>query len=107
MEEKMQDRTPNKQKLSMLESTEQRKIFSTLSPQYLFPPNFSIYKSRTENTMHILFSFTPKEPPLDIRLVKAQRRNRKFPRVVTQWSIISRLYFLRFSQRSPFIYVVV
>ena len=107
MEEKMQDRPPNKQKLSMLESTEQRKVFSTLSPQYLFPPNFSIYKSRTENTMHILISPTPKEPPLDIRLVKAQRRNRKFPRVVTQWSIISRLYFLSFSQRQPFIYFVV
>ena len=72
-----QDRPPDAQKFPMDQNSEQRNTSSTLSPQYLFPPNSAIFESGVT------------------------------PRVVTQWSIISRFYFLRFSQCPPFIFSIV
>ena len=98
---------PDAQKFSRVQNSEQRNIFSTLSPQYFFPPNSTTFESRKEGMAQIIFPPSPQDQPPDARVLKAQSRGGVTPRVVTQWSIISKLYFLRFSQRHPFIFSIV
>ena len=101
-----QDRPPDTQKKSMLKSSEQTNNSGNLSPQYLFPPNSITFESKNKGTAHTIFPPPSQDQPPDTRIFQAQKGG-VTPRVVTQWSIISRFYFLRFSQRPPFIFSVV
>ena len=99
----LQDCHPDAQKFSMFQSSEETNNSSTLSPQYLFPPNFVTFENKKDSMAHIILPPPPQDRTTTTRMFKAQ----SIPRVVTQWSIISQLYFLRFNQRPPFIFSVV